>query len=88
MSPHFIPGEFGDIRYSLTGNQSSLFTVDPLTGHVTVAPGAVIDREMAADIWIRAVAMDNAPAQIRRSSSVPVSFFLVFLSDRYKVYVE
>lgn len=69
----FVPGEFGEVRYTLSGDLASLFKIDPLTGVITVAPDADIDREATSDIYLRAIASDNAPAHVRRSTSVPVS---------------
>ncbi|KAF9823771.1 hypothetical protein SFRURICE_000014, partial [Spodoptera frugiperda] len=64
-------GEFGEVTYSLSGDSANLFNIDPKTGIITVAEGAVIDREVAGDLYLRAVASDNAPAHVRRSTSVP-----------------
>lgn len=43
-----------------------------------MAEGAVIDREIISDIWLRAVASDNAPAKVRKATSVPVSIVVDF----------
>lgn len=74
----FLLGEYGEVRYSLSGEQASLFTIDPLSGVVYVAEGAVIDRESVSDIWLRVVASDNAPTNVRKSTSVPVSSVVEF----------
>lgn len=70
------------MTYSLSGDQSSLFNIDPATGVVTVAEGATIDREVTTDLWFRVVATDNAPDHLKKSTSVPVStispnFFII-----------
>lgn len=80
-------GEYGEVRYSLSGD-SSLFTIDPLLGVITVADGAVIDREVITDIYMRAVASDNAPARIRRSTSVPVHIKVLDINDHAPVFTQ
>lgn len=37
-----------------------------------MADGVDIDREVTADVWMRAVATDGAPQQLAKSASVPV----------------
>ncbi|KAJ8718783.1 hypothetical protein PYW07_016339 [Mythimna separata] len=65
--------EFGEVTYSLSGDSANQFSIDPHSGVITVAEGAVLDREVAGDVWLRAIASDNAPAHVRRTSSVPFS---------------
>ncbi|KAL0881320.1 hypothetical protein ABMA27_001201 [Loxostege sticticalis] len=81
-------GEFGDVTYSLTGNLSSLFDIDPLTGVITVADGAVIDRETTSDIYLHAIASDNAPKHIRKSTSVPVHIKVLDINDNPPVFTQ
>ncbi|KAL0831734.1 hypothetical protein ABMA28_001276 [Loxostege sticticalis] len=81
-------GEFGDVTYSLTGNLSSLFDIDPLTGIITVADGAVIDRETTSDIYLHAIASDNAPKHIRKSTSVPVHIKVLDINDNPPVFTQ
>ncbi|XP_026727127.1 cadherin-87A [Trichoplusia ni] len=80
-------GEFGEITYSLSGNLSSLFTIDPITGVITVADGN-IDREVTTDIWLRAVAADHAPAHVRRTTSVPVHIKIQDINDHSPVFSQ
>lgn len=81
-------GEFGEITYSLLGNLSSLFTIDPQTGVVAVADGADIDRELTADIWLRAAASDHAPAPAKRTTSVPVHIKVLDINDHAPVFSQ
>lgn len=69
----FSIGVFGEIRYSISGEQAELFTMDVITGELKVASGAIIDREVMDDIWLQAMAVDNAPVAVRKTASVPVS---------------
>ncbi|XP_060802067.1 cadherin-87A [Amyelois transitella] len=81
-------GEFGEVTYSLTGALSPLFTIHPNTGVITVAEGADIDRENITDIWLRAVASDNAPISVRRSNSVPVHIKVLDINDNTPVFSQ
>lgn len=69
----FLVGVFGEIRYSISGEQVELFTMDVITGELKVASGAVIDREVMDDIWLQAMAVDNAPVAARKTATVAVS---------------
>ncbi|KAL4711580.1 hypothetical protein ACJJTC_003597 [Scirpophaga incertulas] len=79
-------GEFGEITYSLSGNLSSLFNIDPMSGVVAVASD--IDRETTPDVWLRAIATDNAPPQTRRSTSVPVHIKVLDINDHSPVFSQ
>ncbi|XP_028171675.1 cadherin-87A-like, partial [Ostrinia furnacalis] len=81
-------GEFGEVTYSLTGNLSSLFTIDPSSGVITVADGAVIDRETTSDVYLHAIASDNAPKQMRKSTSVPVHIKVLDINDNPPIFTQ
>lgn len=80
-SHKLFTGEFGEVTYNISGELSNLFTIDSTTGVISVAEGAVIDRENITDVYLRAVASDNAPPQNRKTTSVPVSVpMTIFIS--------
>nr|QTE34337.1 cadherin [Galleria mellonella] len=81
-------GEFGEITYNLSGALSYLFTINPATGVVTVAEGAVIDRENTGDIYLRAIASDNAPAQVQKSTSVPIHIKVLDINDNSPIFSQ
>ncbi|XP_041988772.1 cadherin-87A [Aricia agestis] len=74
-------GEYGQVKYSLSGDQASLFVVDADSGVVTVAEGTDIDRETTTDVWFRVVATDHAPPQLAKSASVPVHVKIKDIND-------
>ncbi|PZC71795.1 hypothetical protein B5X24_HaOG212432 [Helicoverpa armigera] len=80
--------EFGEVTYSLSGDSSEQFTIDPQTGVITVAEGASLDREVTADVWLRAIASDNAPAHLRRSTSVPVHIKILDINDHAPIFSQ
>ncbi|XP_077297943.1 cadherin 87A [Arctopsyche grandis] len=79
-------GVFGEIRYSISGEQAELFTMDVITGELKVASGAIIDREVMDDIWLQAMAVDNAPVAVRKTASVPVHIKIKDLNDNSPVF--
>ncbi|XP_061704355.1 cadherin-87A isoform X2 [Cydia pomonella] len=81
-------GEFGQVRYSLTGELSNLFSIDELSGVVTVAEGADIDREVTSDIWLRAVASDGAPPAKQKTTSVPLHIKVLDINDHAPVFAQ
>ncbi|VVD05271.1 unnamed protein product [Leptidea sinapis] len=78
-------GEFGEVRYSLTGGHS-LFTINEDTGVITVSGD--IDREITSEVYLRAVAMDQAPPHLNKSTSVPVHIKIVDINDSPPVFSQ
>jgi len=71
-------GDYGVVRYSIS-SPGSRFLINDTTGMITVAPGAVLDREQEPSIPLSVTAYDSPlDASIRRYTSIPV---MVFLSD-------
>lgn len=66
-------GIFGDIAYSLVGDQSKNFNIDAETGVITVLNSTFLDRERQTEISFSVMASDKAPVTTRRSTVVPVS---------------
>ncbi|XP_059471449.1 cadherin-23 [Neocloeon triangulifer] len=65
------PSGHGQVRYSLTGSGSQLFTIDPITGIVSIAKGAALDRETQPILSFYAVAVDtpNGGPEQRKSTA-------------------
>lgn len=79
-------GVFGEIRYSISGEQVELFTMDVITGELKVASGAIIDREAMDDIWLQAMAVDNAPVAARKTATVAVSSIIIMKHPFFSSY--
>lgn len=69
---------FGNLTYSLIGDNSKNFNIDAVTGVITVANSTFLDRERLPEASFSAVATDKAPISTRRSSIVPVNIQLYF----------
>ncbi|CAH2085946.1 unnamed protein product [Euphydryas editha] len=81
-------GEFGEVTYSLSGESSSLFSIDPTSGVITVAADGIIDREVTPELWFRAVASDKAPPHVRKSTSVPVHVKVLDINDNPPIFTQ
>ncbi|XP_038218379.1 cadherin-87A-like [Zerene cesonia] len=79
-------GEYGEVRYSLTGEQSPLFTIDPSSGVISV--GDNIDRETVPDVRLRVVATDKAPAHLSKSTSVPLHIKILDINDNPPIFSQ
>lgn len=73
-------GIFGDIAYSLVGDQSKNFNIDAETGVITVQNSTFLDRERQTEISFSVMASDKAPVTTRRSTVVPVSEIICSLN--------
>lgn len=73
---------FGDVRYSLSGENARSFLVDPLSGSIQVAPDAVLDRERQAQMKLFVVAADTPGGGAgQRRSQVPVTIDILDVND-------
>ncbi|KAE8743505.1 hypothetical protein FOCC_FOCC010892 [Frankliniella occidentalis] len=66
---------FGDVRYSLSGENARSFIIDPLSGSIQVAPNATLDRERQAQMKLTVVAADTpggGAAQRRSQAAVTI----------------
>ncbi|KAL7306286.1 hypothetical protein TKK_0001717 [Trichogramma kaykai] len=79
-------GTFGQITYNLVGQRASDFTIDPKTGEISVGKATVLDREVMPEFSITAMASDNAPAHLRRETSVPVLIKLNDVNDNRPIF--
>lgn len=66
-------GDFGIITYSLIGEHSNDFNIDPDTGEIRVTSTGALDREAHQEIILQVMASDGAPIETRRTASTPVS---------------
>lgn len=69
---HTTVGAFGDVTYALVGDHSKHFSIDSISGTITVQNGTFLDRERQSEATFSVVAADKAPISSRRSAIVPV----------------
>lgn len=69
-------GVFGEITYSLVGEQSKNFQIEQDSGIIIVLNSTVLDRETYSEISLTGIASDKGPVTTRKSSAVPVCFVI------------
>uniref|UniRef100_A0A1B6L3B2 Cadherin domain-containing protein n=1 Tax=Graphocephala atropunctata TaxID=36148 RepID=A0A1B6L3B2_9HEMI len=79
-------GDYGTVRYSLAGAHSGGFTVDPLSGKVTVADPSLLDREARQELTVQVVATDGGPTESSRTATVPLKVKLTDVNDNPPVF--
>lgn len=80
--------EFGEIEYSLVGQNSEHFSIDSKTGYVTVANSSFLDHETVNQTVIEVVASDKAPGNLKRSVTVPVYIRIKDVNDNAPKFAE
>lgn len=70
-----IAGVFGEITYSLVGEQSKNFQIEQDSGIIIVLNSTVLDRETYSEISLTGIASDKGAVTTRKSSAVPVCFY-------------
>jgi len=66
-------GVFGEITYTLIGENNKYFSIDAYTGNVMVANSSILDREQIKELTLSVVAQDKAPAAVQKSATATVS---------------
>ncbi|XP_012262137.2 cadherin-23 isoform X2 [Athalia rosae] len=60
---------FGEIRYSLIGENADLFEIDPISGNILIAANTTLDRERQSVLRFYVVAMDMPQGGAEQKSS-------------------
>lgn len=79
-------GDFGVVTYSLIGEHSTDFNIDPTTGEITVGNSGILDREAMKDLTIQVLASDGAPLTLKRTVSVPVHITILDVNDNPPIF--
>ncbi|XP_067670802.1 cadherin-87A-like [Haliotis asinina] len=79
-------GDYGNVRFELPKDVTR-FTIDPISGVMSMAPGAQLDREVEAIIATRVNLYDSPNDEsVRRRYSVPVYVSVLDINDNYPVF--
>lgn len=81
-------GPYGQITYSLVGDHSASFAIDPDTGVITVRNSTALDRERTTEIGLTAIATDRAPDGTSHSTTAPVTIKLLDENDNVPTFSQ
>lgn len=65
-------GDAGKVTYSISQQTHNDFSIDALSGEISVLDNSKLDRETREEITLQIIATDGAPREEARSTSVPV----------------
>uniref|UniRef100_A0A182QKL0 Cadherin domain-containing protein n=1 Tax=Anopheles farauti TaxID=69004 RepID=A0A182QKL0_9DIPT len=81
-------GLYGQLTYSIVGDHSGNFAIDPDTGAITVHNASALDREVEQEASLTAIATDRAPEGMRRSTTVPVQIRILDENDNGPTFTQ
>ncbi|XP_075145328.1 cadherin 87A [Haematobia irritans] len=74
-------GAFGEITYTLIGENNKYFNIDSYTGNIRVANSSILDREKVKQITLTVVAKDKAPNPVSKSTSAAIHLNVLDVND-------
>nr|XP_040218321.2 cadherin-87A isoform X1 [Anopheles coluzzii]XP_049463650.1 cadherin-87A isoform X1 [Anopheles coluzzii]XP_049463651.1 cadherin-87A isoform X1 [Anopheles coluzzii]XP_049463652.1 cadherin-87A isoform X1 [Anopheles coluzzii]XP_049463653.1 cadherin-87A isoform X1 [Anopheles coluzzii]XP_049463654.1 cadherin-87A isoform X1 [Anopheles coluzzii] len=81
-------GLYGQLTYTIVGDHSGNFVIDPDTGAITVHNASALDRETEQEASLTAIATDRAPEGMRRSTTVPVQIRVLDENDNGPTFTQ
>ncbi|XP_055907536.1 cadherin-87A isoform X2 [Eupeodes corollae] len=81
-------GVFGEITYSLIGENNKYFLIDAYTGSIMVADSSILDREKTSRITLTAVAQDKAPSTLQKSATASIFINVLDVNDNPPVFTQ
>ena len=73
--------EFGIVTYKLEGTYQEGFQISHDDGTISVVNSDLLDREKMDNLILQVVAVDSAPAESKKSSTVPVNITITDTND-------
>jgi len=74
-------GNFGQVTYNLEGTYKDDFQISHEDGTISVVNKELLDREQLDNLILQVVAVDSAPSESRKSSTVPVNITITDAND-------
>lgn len=81
-------GVFGEITYSLIGENNKYFMIDANTGSIMIADSSILDREKTSRITLTAVAHDKAPPTLQKSATASIVINVLDVNDNPPVFTQ
>ncbi|XP_037950631.1 cadherin-87A [Teleopsis dalmanni] len=79
---------FGEITYSLIGENNKYFSIDAYTGSIMVADSTILDREKISLITLTAVAQDKAPATVQKTATAVIFINVLDVNDNAPIFTQ
>ncbi|XP_064554772.1 cadherin-87A isoform X4 [Drosophila montana] len=81
-------GAFGELTYTLIGENNKYFSIDAYTGNVMVANASILDREQLKELTLSVVAQDKAPATVQKSATATIHISILDVNDNAPVFTR
>ncbi|KAL5273464.1 hypothetical protein ACFFRR_000290 [Megaselia abdita] len=81
-------GAYGEITYSLVGENHNYFMIDSYTGSIMISNSSVLDHELISEIVLTVVAKDKAPENIQRSTIATIYINVLDVNDNPPVFTQ
>lgn len=81
-------GAYGEISYSLVGENHNFFIIDSYTGSIMVANSTILDHELISEIVLTVVAKDKAPENIQRSAIATIYINVLDINDNAPKFLQ
>ncbi|XP_070137828.1 cadherin-87A [Drosophila bipectinata] len=81
-------GVFGEITYTLIGENNKYFSIDAYTGNVMVANSSILDHEQIKELTLSVVAQDKAPATVQKSATATIHINILDVNDNAPVFTR
>ncbi|XP_067636828.1 cadherin-87A [Eurosta solidaginis] len=81
-------GPFGELTYTLIGENNKYFSIDAYTGNIMVADASILDREKIGEITLTAVAQDKAPATVQKSATAAIHINVLDVNDNAPIFTQ
>lgn len=81
-------GAYGEITYSLVGDNHNYFMIDSYTGSIMISNSSILDHELISEIVLTVVAKDKAPENIQRSTIATIFINVLDVNDNAPVFTQ
>ncbi|XP_055375511.1 cadherin-87A [Condylostylus longicornis] len=79
---------FGEITYSLNGENSIYFEIDSFTGSIRVKDSSILDHEKNKFVNLTVIATDKAPVPLQKSASANIFINVLDVNDNYPLFTK
>jgi len=81
-------GDFGHVTYNLEGTHKEDFAIGLEDGTISVTNAELLDREKLENFILQVVAVDSAPSESKKSSTVPVNITITDVNDNHPFFIQ